>query len=63
MPPSTSPNLTDARATIDALRLEVATLRAQLRDPDHLRAALARIDAKAAEIANLKARLAELENE
>ena len=63
LPPSTSPNLTDARATIDALRLEVATLRAQLRDPDHLRAALARIDAKAAEIANLKARLAELENE
>ena len=60
-PPATTWNA-DAD-TIDALRAELATLRAQLRDPDHLRAALARIDAKAARIAALKAELAQLENE
>ena len=52
----------DAR-TIDTLRLEVATLHALLKNPDHLRAQLARMDARSSEIATLKARLAELENE
>ena len=61
--PSTSPNLTDARATIDALRGDLAQLRANLRNPNFLRHALDHIEAKAAEIAALKARLAELENE
>jgi len=60
-PPSTSPNLTDARATIDALRLEVATLHTLLKNPDHLRAALARIDAKAEQLAALARQRAEID--
>jgi hypothetical protein len=52
-----------ADASVDAIRAELATLRANLNSPAYLRAQLARLDEKAARIAALKAELATLENE